>query len=121
LEVRLKPQAGLTTWQQRRITAYFEANLGRRITVAGAAGLVRLSPFHFARVFKQSFGVSPYRYHFLRRIERAKHLLADSGDPVAQIALMVGFSETSAFTSAFRRATGLAPSRYRIRAKIVAA
>jgi len=109
----VQPRNGLTSWQQRRVAAFFEENLGRRITIAAAAALVRLSPFHFARVFKLSFGISPYRYHTAQRIEKAKRLLAGSDHSVTEIALSVGFAETSAFTNAFRRMTGLSPTQYR--------
>jgi AraC family transcriptional regulator len=104
---------GLASWQRNKVASFIDANLDRRLTVAVIAGLVGLSRFHFARAFKQSFGVPPHRYHTERRIERAKDLLAHSPHSVTEIAIKVGFSEISAFTTAFRRLTGLAPSDYR--------
>jgi AraC family transcriptional regulator len=77
------------------------------------AELVDLSPFHFARAFKQAFGVPPHRYHIGRRIERAKALLAEQDNSVTEIARAVGFAETSSFSAAFRKTTGSAPSDYR--------
>jgi len=77
------------------------------------AELVDLSPYHFARAFKQSFGVPPHRYHVSRRIERAKELLAAPSSSVTDVALAVGFAETSSFSAAFRKTTGYAPSEYR--------
>jgi AraC-like DNA-binding protein len=55
----------------------------------------------------------PHRYHNVRRIEHAKMLLAQPTCSVTEIALKVGFSETSSFTAAFRRATGSTPTGYR--------
>ena len=75
------------------------------------AGLVDLSPYHFARAFKRSFGVPPHRYHVGRRIERAKALLRDRS--VTEVALAVGFAETSSFSAAFRRTTRATPQDYR--------
>jgi methylphosphotriester-DNA--protein-cysteine methyltransferase len=77
----------------------------------GPSGRSRLSPYHFARAFKQSFGVPPHRYHIERRIARAKELL--SGSSVTEVAMAVGFAETSSFSTAFRRATGFTPSEFR--------
>src|SRR6266478_5575590 len=68
--------------------------------------LARLSPYHFSRSFKHSFGLPPHRYHANRRIERAKQLLANRELSVTNIALDVGFSETSMFSAAFHRLTG---------------
>src|SRR6202011_613950 len=73
----------------------------------------RLSPYHFCRSFKHSFGMPPHRYHANRRIEQAKRLLANRELSVTAIALDVGFSETSTFTAAFHRLTGQTPSGYR--------
>jgi AraC family transcriptional regulator len=105
-------RGGLAPWQQRLLTDYLEENLRERVGLAELAKLVRLSPYHFCRVFKESFGVSPHRYHVGRRIERAKALLAKPGCSVTEIGLAVGFSETSSFSAAFRKATGLTPRAY---------
>ncbi len=107
------PHGGLASWQQNRVAAFIDENLGQRIALADLARIARLSPFHFARAFKRSFGVPPHRYHRNRRIDRAKELLAHSCHSVTEIALKVGFSESSAFATAFRRTTGFAPSEYR--------
>ncbi|HTZ79094.1 MAG TPA: AraC family transcriptional regulator [Stellaceae bacterium] len=106
-------RGGLAGWQRNRVMQYIEANLAEPISLATLAGLVRLSPFHFARAFKQSFTVPPHRYHTARRIERAKELLAAPALSVTDIALSVGFSETGSFTAAFRRLTGRTPTDYR--------
>ncbi len=106
-------RGGLAPWQRRALEAYIETNLAHRITLAMLSQLTRLSRFHFARAFKHTFGLSPHRYHTARRIARAKELLAMNQLSVTEIALSVGFSETSSFTAAFRRMTGLAPSAYR--------
>lgn len=105
-------RGGLAAWQQRVVTAYIEEHLAEPIPLAKLAALARLSPYHFCRTFKQSFGMPPHRYHTSRRIERAKALLAKPAFSVTDIGLTVGFSETSSFTAAFRKATGLTPTAY---------
>lgn len=107
------PRGGLSGWQQRAVTDYIEANLGKELRLADMASLVRLSPYHFARAFKQSFGVPPHRYHVGRRIARAKDLLTDPANSITGIALTLGFAETSSFSSTFRRVTGASPSDFR--------
>ncbi len=109
---KTQPRGGLATWQQRIVTAYIDAHLGETIPLATLAQLARLSSYYFCRAFKQSFGVPPHRYHTSRRIEHAKALLATRAHSVTDIGLTVGYSETSSFTAAFRKATGLTPSGY---------
>jgi hypothetical protein len=72
------------------------------------ANVVHLSAYYFCRAFKQSFGIPLDRYHINRRIERAKTLLANPGPSETDIALELGFSETSSFSAAFRH-TRLGP------------
>jgi AraC family transcriptional regulator len=106
-------RGGLASWQRKRVAAYIEEHAADDIPLATLAELARLSPWHFSRSFKQSFGVPPHKYHASRRIERAKHLLANRELSITAIALDVGFSETSTFTAAFHRLTGQTPSKYR--------
>jgi AraC family transcriptional regulator len=106
-------RGGLANWQQKRVAAYIEEHVADDIPLATLAELARLSPYHFCRSFKRSFGVPPHRYHANRRIERAKQLLANRELSVTTIALDIGFSETSTFTAAFHKLTGQTPSRYR--------
>jgi AraC family transcriptional regulator len=105
-------RGGLAGWQQKIVTEYIEEHLAEQIPLAALAQLVRLSTYYFCRAFKQSFGVPPHRYHNNRRIEQAKALLAKPEPSVTDIGLTVGFSETSSFSAAFRKATGLTPTAY---------
>jgi AraC family transcriptional regulator len=111
--IEVPMRGGLAAWQQRVITTYIEEHLAEQISLTNLAGLVSLSPYHFCRAFRQSFGTPPHRYHSSHRIERAKTLLVESASPVTEIGLAVGFGETSSFTAAFRKATGQTPTAYR--------
>ena len=84
-------RGGLPGWQQRKLTQYIEDHLAEEVSLSSLAQLVRLSPYHFSRAFKQSFGVPPHRYLTNRRIERAKTLLAERRLSVTEIGLDVGF------------------------------
>jgi AraC family transcriptional regulator len=113
--VRAEPptRGGLAGWQRRSVAQYIEENVSEQISLTKLAALAQLSVFHFARAFKQSFGLPPHRYHASRRIERAKILLAKPNQSVTEIGLNMGFSDTSAFTAAFRKLAGRTPTDYR--------
>jgi AraC family transcriptional regulator len=106
-------RGGLSGWQQKRVSEFIEGHLGEELRLTTLAQLVDLSPYHFARAFKRSFGVPPHRYHVGRRIARAKDMLADRTNSVTGIARELGFAETSSFSSTFRRVTGASPSDFR--------
>ena len=109
---KLEIRGGLAAWQQRAVTSYIDQHLGEQIPLATLAQLARLSPYHFCRTFKQSFGTSPHRYHTRLRIERAKALLETHSLSVTEIGMSLGFSDASAFTAAFRKVTGFTPRSY---------
>jgi AraC family transcriptional regulator len=106
-------RGGLPAWQQKRLAEFIEVHLAEHIPLAALAELVDLSLYHFARAFTQSFGMPPHRYHWARRMDRARSLLRIPALSVTQIGSRIGFCETSSFTRAFRRFTGLTPSEYR--------
>jgi AraC-like DNA-binding protein len=110
-------RGGLAPWQVRRTTDFMHSNLGRNIALKELAELVGLSPFHFARAFKQSVGDPPHRYLARRRIERACELLATSEMSVIEIAAQLGYEAPGALSRMFRREVGLSPSDYRRRAQ----
>jgi AraC family transcriptional regulator len=104
---------GLAGWQQKRVASYLEEHLTNDVSLAVLADLVRLSPYHFVRSFKRSFGQPPHRYFTARRMERAKSLLAAPDASITQIAVDLGFSTTSSFSATFHRVTGQTPTSYR--------
>jgi AraC family transcriptional regulator len=105
-------RGGLAPWQQRIVTEYIEQHLAEHVSLDTLAGLAGLSRFYFCRAFKQSLGVPPHRYHNNQRIEQAKTLLAKHEFSVTEIGFQVGFSDTSSFSAAFRKATGQTPTAF---------
>jgi len=97
----------------RRVIEYVQENLQRDLRLAELSALVHMSPYHFARLFKQSTGVPPHRFLVRRRIDAARALLAARTAPIVEIAQLVGFRTASHFTTTFRRVTGMTPSAYR--------
>jgi AraC family transcriptional regulator len=106
-------RGGLAGWRQKTVAQYIDEHLADDLSLLELAKLVGLSPFHFSRAFKQTFGTPPHRYLATRRVERAKALLAQPQLSVTEIALGLGFAESSSFTAAFRRVTGQTPSSFR--------
>lgn len=76
-------------------------------------GAIRMSQFHFGRLFKQSLSLSPYQYLLQQRVERAKQLLQQTNKPVMEIALECGFNSHSHLGRKFRQLTGITPKAYR--------
>jgi AraC-like DNA-binding protein len=74
-----------------------------------------MSPYHFARLFRRSTGVSPHRFVVRARIDRAVTLLTDPELSIAQISRVVGFRTPSHFSTMFRRITSATPRAYRAR------
>ncbi len=98
----------------RRVTQYIQDNLHRKLRLAELSAQVHMSPYHFARLFKQSTGTPPHRFVLRRRIDRAATLLTTGELSIGEVARLVGFQTTSHFTTVFRRITGITPSVYRI-------
>ena len=109
---RILPSSGLTRNQARRVLEYIESNLSRELTLSELAGIAELSLHHFARMFKKTIGVSPYRYVLERRVERAKLMLRSARASLVDISLSVGFYSQSHFTSAFGRMVGATPTEF---------
>ncbi|MDX1945467.1 MAG: AraC family transcriptional regulator [Pirellulaceae bacterium] len=91
----------------------FEVSLAAEVTPAWLARRSRLSPQRLARLTKRLFGLTPNQFITKSRIAAASRMLRDSGQSVAEIALACGFGDHSAFTRAFRSATGMTPSAFR--------
>jgi transcriptional regulator GlxA family with amidase domain len=74
-----------------------------------------ISPAHFARAYKDAFGVPPHRYLLTRRIERAAALLRETDLPITEIAFATGWNSLGTFGRTFRDITGENPGELRAR------
>lgn len=91
---------------------YIHVHFDQDISLSALAGIACLSEFHFARLFKRATGYAPHQYHIRCRVERAKHLLSDGRQGIAEVAYAVGFSSQSHFYRHFKRHAGATPKAF---------
>jgi AraC family transcriptional regulator len=106
-------KGGLAPWAQRRCLELIRARLSEDISLDELAAEAQLSPFHFARMFKQSVGVPPRVYLTRLRVERACELLEMTDLPVTEIAHEVGYSSNQVLARVFVKHRHMSPSDYR--------
>ena len=85
------------------------------LDVPALARVAHVSPAHFSRQFRATFGETPHRYLQRRRVERAMELLRETDLPVTEICLDVGFNSLGTFSRTFRDIVGEPPTAYRQR------
>jgi len=85
------------------------------LDVPALARVAHVSPAHFSRQFRATFGETPHRYLQRRRVERAMELLRETDRPVTEICLDVGFNSLGTFGRTFRAIVGEPPTAYRAR------
>jgi AraC family transcriptional regulator len=100
---------GFTQLQWKQIIDFINANLDRNVCLTELAEIVRVSPYHFAHLFKKSTNTSPHQYLIRCRVERAKQLMFMSNLSIATIAQTVGFASQGHFTYHFKRLVGVTP------------
>ncbi len=108
-----EPKPGLTHQQMKRVMDFVQAHLSQDISLETLAQQIGFSPYHFARLFRQTTGESPHQFVLRQRIERAQRLLQERDVPLAHVAVKSGFANQSHLTQAFKRHLGLTPQVYR--------
>jgi transcriptional regulator GlxA family with amidase domain len=111
--LRQATKGGLAPWQIRKVTSHIETNLDVAMRSSELAVIARLSPCHFSRAFRDSFGCSPLEYITHRRVEHAQGLMLATDAPLSQIALDCGFADQAHFSRLFRRIVGESPRSWR--------
>ena len=88
------------------------------LDIAALAEIACVSPAHFIRTYKATFGETPHRYLQRRRVERAMYLLRTTTDDITTICMNVGFSSLGTFSRTFTEIVGETPTRYRTRGQL---
>jgi transcriptional regulator GlxA family with amidase domain len=100
-----------------RAKDYMDAASHEEWTVPRLARVSHVSEAHFARSFKEAFGIPPHRYLLTRRMERAAALLRDTDLSITEIAFQTGWNSLGTFGRTFRDITGESPGELRSREK----
>jgi AraC family transcriptional regulator len=94
----------------RRVCDYIEANLDHDLTLEQLGEVAQYSPYHLARLFRNSTGHTLHQYITVRRLANARLLLETTDLPLHQIARLSGFSDQGHLGKHYRRVYGHAPS-----------
>ncbi len=109
----LHPRRGLALWQQRRAIDMLTEAVNGEITVAELAAACRVSPGHFSRSFRRSFGLPPHRWLLRERVRRAAELMRGQPTDLSEIAVSCGFVDQSHLSRVFRVVMNTTPAAWR--------
>lgn len=104
---------GLPPHKLQKVLDYIRSNLSQELSLEQLANQIGLTPFYFARLFKQSTGNSVHQYVIHQRVERAKQLLKQSELAIADVAIECGFANPSHLALHFKRIVGVSPKQFR--------
>lgn len=96
----------------RAVADLIIARFNETLPMKELARTAMLSEYHFTRLFKVSYGVTPHQFQLRQRIERAKELMRYSSLPLSEIAEHVGYSSIHAFSKAFKQHEAIPPGKY---------
>jgi AraC family transcriptional regulator len=105
--------SALPRYKLRHAIEFIRENIHKDISFHDIAAHLKMSAFHFARMFKHSTGHSPHQYIVRSRVNRAKKLLAETKLPITDVAFEVGYKTQSHFTTSFSRLVGVTPAAFR--------
>ncbi|SFH78395.1 helix-turn-helix domain-containing protein [Albimonas pacifica] len=106
-------RGGLAPWAERRTVELMRARLSEDISLDELAAEARLSPYHFARMFKRSLGAPPRVYLTRLRLEKACELLERTDLSITEIGLAVGYSSNQVLARVFFKHMRMSPTEYR--------
>ena len=96
-----------------RLKRYMDENLSRRITLDELADLCNISPSFLCRLFKQAYYETVFSYLTRQRVQKAKHMLIETNNPIKDICMSCGFENESYFYRTFKRIVQMSPSCFR--------
>lgn len=102
--------------QIRQSKSFMEKYLSEKIELEKLASTAFMSRFHYARIFKSVYGLSPRQYLRDLRMNKAKELLKQ-GMGIAQVCFDVGYDSLPTFCNVFKKATGYSPKQYQVQNK----
>ncbi|BFP43449.1 hypothetical protein FGF1_42940 [Flavobacteriaceae bacterium GF1] len=107
-----KPKGKLFGIQTKNILDFVMSNLHQDLNLESLSELVYQSPYHFAKVFKNTTGLSPHQFVLKLRLEKAGELIRMKKSSLTEIAHSIGFYDQSHFTNSFKRFYGMTPKQF---------
>ena len=98
----------------RKAQDYIKAHISDSLTITDISAQFQLSPYYFSTLFKNITGICIRDYIVQERIEKAKILLQNPEKKIQDIAFESGYQDAAHFNRAFKKITGMSPSRYRM-------
>ncbi len=92
---------------------YLDHSFAESISLNAMIAEAHISKYHFIRLFKQMYGMTPHQYLISVRLQNAKHQLKWTDDSISKICYEVGFDSVSSFCNLFKRITSQTPTEFR--------
>lgn len=105
-----------TNYKLKRLNAgrdYITDNYQVSLSLSDMAKYSYMSPYHFLRIFKDTYGETPNEFLIRLRVEQAKKMLITENFTVSEVCERVGYTSLGSFSSLFLKQTGMAPTLYR--------
>ncbi len=109
------PRGKLNPFQLRSVVDFIMARLDEDVSLLALAEQANVSPFHFARQFRETVGLTPHQFVLRQRIQKSIAFLKAGRLPLSQVAIESGFYDQAHFTRAFRKVIGTTPAQYSLR------
>jgi AraC family transcriptional regulator len=93
---------------------YIQDNCCEPLTIDDMAKEACMNKFHFLKLFKQRYGVTPHQYLVRLKLEHARTLLSSGKYSVSEACQQIGFESPATFTHLFKRIYGFLPSKFPI-------
>lgn len=112
---RCKPELRQTPNEKlvNEMCAWIDQQYSQPITLAQLGDAFHTSPYHLQRTFKHVTGETPHVYIRKKRLQKARALLVQTDAPISQIGNILGFPNTSYFTTVFKKETSSTPNQFR--------
>lgn len=98
----------------RRARRFMDEHFAEPLDLDRICREAHFSRYHFIRLFRSAFGITPHQYLIRRRLQKAQELLAAGELSVTEVCFAVGFQSLGSFSSLFQRAIGRSPQQYRL-------
>jgi AraC-like DNA-binding protein len=106
------PKAKLSPQQMYQLIEFVKRSLHGEVHLADMANEAHLSEFHFSRLFRSTFGISPYQFVLQMKVECAQQIMRSYPKSLSQIAHSLHFTDQAHFTNVFKKYTGVCPTQF---------